>query len=254
MVCFVNMLWHQGLNFTKAIETHCLPHGGFGLDALRVLWSTIRAFFTTSWPWCLVVTLPSGLEIECSQNTKFEAFITSKSRGYANASKSHLEMKCCFLSSTASYCYYLLKSFGSCCCFFLTLTQHHRHLVHHALSCRELNHVIDNLAALRELSQYTHWLLRGWVQRTFQGIIICTVGHQDLLAILRPTINLRVKCKALCAQSPAIDSTLRTSSVICQCHNLSNNALIAHKRWWCHFTNWPSRQILKIPEETLFVI
>ena len=33
---------------------------GFGLDALRSL-LTFRTFFTTSWPWCLFVTLASGL-------------------------------------------------------------------------------------------------------------------------------------------------------------------------------------------------
>ena len=46
---------------------------GLGHNALRLL-STFRAFFTTSWPWCLFVTLPSGLGAPNFQKTKFEAW------------------------------------------------------------------------------------------------------------------------------------------------------------------------------------
>ena len=56
-----------GLKLHQGHRGHGLPFLGFGLDALRPL-STCRAFFTTSWPWCPFVTLPSGFS--APQKTK----------------------------------------------------------------------------------------------------------------------------------------------------------------------------------------
>ena len=46
-----------GLEFPHGHGGHCLPFFKFGYDALRPM-STFSVFFTTSWPWCLFVTLP----------------------------------------------------------------------------------------------------------------------------------------------------------------------------------------------------
>ena len=56
-----------GLELDRGNQGHCLPLLGFGLDALRPL-STLRAFFTTSGPWCLFVTLPVALVLPKNKN------------------------------------------------------------------------------------------------------------------------------------------------------------------------------------------
>ena len=64
-----------GLEFPHGHGGHCLPFLKFGYDALRPM-STFSAFFTTSWPWCLFVTLPSGLSATNFQNLKSEACLS----------------------------------------------------------------------------------------------------------------------------------------------------------------------------------
>ena len=49
----------------------CIKYG-YMYDAPRPM-STFSVFFTTSWPWCLFVTLPNGLSAPNFQNLKFEA-------------------------------------------------------------------------------------------------------------------------------------------------------------------------------------
>ena len=63
-----------GLEFPHGHGGHCLPFFKFGYDALRPM-STFSVFFTTSWPWCLFVTLPNGLSAPNFQNLKFEAWL-----------------------------------------------------------------------------------------------------------------------------------------------------------------------------------
>ena len=50
------------ISVTQVHQGHCLPLWGFGLDALRSL-STFRAFFTTNWPWCLLLLYPVALSV-----------------------------------------------------------------------------------------------------------------------------------------------------------------------------------------------
>ena len=52
--------FHAGLEFPHGHRGHCLSFFKFGYDALRPM-STFTVFFTTSWPWCLFVSLPNGL-------------------------------------------------------------------------------------------------------------------------------------------------------------------------------------------------
>ena len=56
-----------GLELYQGHRGRGLPFLGFGLDALRPF-STFRVFFTTSWPRCPFVTLPSGISAPKNKN------------------------------------------------------------------------------------------------------------------------------------------------------------------------------------------
>ena len=67
------------LKFHQGHQGHYLPLFGFGLDALKPLW-TFREFFTNSWLLCLLINLPSGLSAPNLKNkTIFEAWADGRS-------------------------------------------------------------------------------------------------------------------------------------------------------------------------------
>ena len=78
-----------GLELDRGNQGHCMPLSGFVLDALRPL-PTLRALFTTSWPWCLLVTLPSGLIVPPPKKILIRSLVWSRKKSLV------LFLFCCF--------------------------------------------------------------------------------------------------------------------------------------------------------------